>query len=237
MLALADDSYAEYSLAPQKWPLLPLPKNMIYVPLYRQGLAPTLRAISQQASFRLILFAETDYSCGPSSALALLRYWAWEQYKDVTEQELYGPMNCSSQNGTDPGPIAAYFVNYAHIEATYVNGNSTVDLHDLERAIDDGKPPIVDLQAWRVNNTVDWKTDWGDGHYNVLVGHDHDNLFFMDPSTGGRYAYIPKGQFVTRWHDIVGIYNTHAWHMVVFVEGTGNPHPKHPKHDTSSYED
>jgi hypothetical protein len=40
-----------------------LPKNAIFVPLYKQ---------------------QTDYSCGPSSCLSLLRYYDMNKYKSIT---------------------------------------------------------------------------------------------------------------------------------------------------------
>jgi hypothetical protein len=44
---------------------LSLPSNLIPIPLYRQ---------------------QTGYSCGPSSALSILRYWDWRRYEHVMEQ-------------------------------------------------------------------------------------------------------------------------------------------------------
>lgn len=74
-----------------------------------------------------------------------------------------------------------------------------------------------------------------DGHYNVLVGYDHENFFLMDPSTQGHYAYIPQSEFIDRWHDIVGK-NTKTERMVILVKGTRTPHPVTPKHPDATYE-
>lgn len=198
-------------------PNMTLPANLIPVPLYLQ---------------------QTDYSCGPSSALSLLRYWSYAKYADVTEQQLYGPMGTTPQNGTDPGPIAAYFRDYAGIPAVYVRGNASVTIARVKQAIDDAQPPMVDLQAWRDNDTVVWATDWNDGHYNVVVGYDSTNLYFMDPSTDGQYAYIPTDEFVTRWHDLEGVNNVKVWHMLIVVRGTDTPTPAPPPEGaTASYED
>jgi len=192
----------------------PLPKNLIPVPLYLQ---------------------KTSYSCGPSSALSLLRYWEWKTYAHVPEKDLYARMNCSADEGTDPGPIANFFNVYANIPATYVNG-SNITLSMLEKAIDDKKPPMVDLQAWS-DGPVNWKTDWDDGHYNVLVGYDETNFFFMDPSTDHTYAFIPKDEFFIRWHDVEGTDNHKVYHMVIFIEGTQTRHPVNPKHPYATKED
>ena len=50
---------------PKDYPSLPLPANMLYVPLYLQ---------------------QTNYSCGPASVLALLWYWKWNEFRNTTEQ-------------------------------------------------------------------------------------------------------------------------------------------------------
>src|SRR5205823_4615259 len=65
-----------------------------------------------------------------------------------------------------------------------------------------------------------WATDWDDGHWVVAVGYDKNNLYFMDPSTAGRYTYIPKAQFLERWHDIMGKDNKHVQHISIFIKGT-----------------
>jgi hypothetical protein len=145
-------------------------------------------------------------------------------------------MNTSSSDGTDPQPIADYFNHVAKIPAVYVQGKNNCTLELLRGQIDSGRPPIVDLQAWTDNPPVDWKTDWIDGHYNVLVGYDHEHFFFMDPSTEHYYAYIAQHEFLERWHDIVGV-DTHTWHMVILVKGTDKPHPIPPKHHEASYEE
>src|SRR5258708_37879407 len=60
---------------------VPLPARIIPAPLVRQ---------------------KTDYSCGNVAALSLLRYWKHEEWKQVPESALYGPMGTTSQDGTDP---------------------------------------------------------------------------------------------------------------------------------------
>ncbi len=78
-------------------------------------------------------------------------------------------MHTTPENGTDPQPIADYFVQYAGIPAKYIHGNGTSTVDRLMKEIDHGRPPIVDLQAWRLNDSVMWNTDWDDGHYNVCT--------------------------------------------------------------------
>ena len=86
---------------------------------------------------------------------------------------------------------------------SYVHGDVT--LAQLERAVDAGQPPIVDLQAWR-DVEHPWTEVWDAGHYAILVGYDAEHLFFMDPSvlTAAAYAYMPRGELDERWHDLAG---------------------------------
>jgi predicted double-glycine peptidase len=169
-----------------------VPDSIVRVPLVRQA---------------------TDYSCGDASALALLRYWRWDDYASVGEEALYAPLGTTEKDGTDPQPIAAYLNGVAGVSADYRH-DASVD--ELYAAVDRGEPPIVDLQAWQ-STARDWDTDWDDGHYVVLVGYDAQRLYFMDPSTPHKYAYIPLAQFESRWHDTVGKHNAHAQHMAIFV--------------------
>jgi predicted double-glycine peptidase len=182
-----------------------LPENMIPVPLVAQ---------------------KTDYSCGDASALAILRYWLNDTWKQRPETDLYKPLGTTSKDGTDPRPIATFLAGQAGLSADYVSGEADVTTDDLEAAIDGGDPTIVDIEAWQAvahaQDMKPWATDWIDGHYVVLTGYDADNYYFMDPSTTGRYAYIPKAQFAKRWHDVLGT-SQHVQHMTIFVHGGTTP--------------
>jgi len=183
-----------------------LPPGIIPVPLVRQS---------------------TDYTCGDVSTLAVLRYWKHDAWANVTEMSLYMPLMTRSGYGTDPQPIADFLNAQPGIYAQYRTQADGVDLSSLERAIDAGEPPIVDFEAWQspgsVNDPKPWATDYDDGHYSVLVGYDADNLYFMDPSTIGHYAYVPRAEFLDRWHDTVG--SSSLQHMVIFVHATTAPTP------------
>jgi hypothetical protein len=118
---------------------------------------------------------------------------------------------------------------------------------DLEDAIARGEPAIVDIEAWQdqphISKFRDWETDFEDGHYVVLIGQgkaklpppesrkpghgdvkgpstEQDVFFFMDPSTTGNYTYIPKAEFLTRWHDVLSDgngQNLQAQHVAILV--------------------
>lgn len=169
-----------------------------------------------------------SYSCGDAVTLALLRYWKSAEYRHTLESALYGPLHTTPQEGTDPQPMANFLARVPGLQAEYrADGASAVELADLERAVDRGDPPIVGIQAWQeVKSASDlrpWSADWDDGHYVVLIAHDSQNLFFMDPSTAGHYTYIPRADFPERWHDVVGPEHAHASHMTIFVHGMTTP--------------
>jgi predicted double-glycine peptidase len=178
-----------------------LPANALAVPLVRQ---------------------ETNYSCGDAVVLALLRYWKQDQYAATKESALYAPLETTAEDGTDPHPMGAYLSSLG-LGADYRDGVETT-LRDLESAIDRHEPPIVNLQAWRdeQTNKADWATDWDDGHYVVLVGYDSARWYFMDPSTDGEYAFMPKAELEDRWHDVVGPASVHTQHITLFVHGDGS---------------
>jgi predicted double-glycine peptidase len=178
---------------------LRLPANVVHVPAVKQ---------------------RTDYSCGAAATLALLRLWRGDAYARIEEEELYGPLHTTPASGTEPEPIADYLHDVAGLDATYRHGDVT--LAQLERAVDAGQPPLVDLQAWR-DAEKPWSEVWDAGHYAVLVGYDRDHLFFMDPSvlTVGAYAFMPRGELNERWHDLAGPRDERLERMVIFVDGHG----------------
>ena len=172
---------------------------------------------------------KTSYSCGDAAVLALLRYWKHQEYKQVPETALYGPLGTTARDGTEPYAMAAWLDALPGLRAEV--RDTSPSLADLERAVDRGEPPIVDIEAWQdvpsVNDLKPWPTDWVDGHYVVLVAYDAANFYFMDPSTGRHYAYIPRRELLDRWHDVVGKRRTQ--HLVIFVSGATEPYtPDHP---------
>jgi hypothetical protein len=76
---------------------------------------------------------------------------------------------------------------------------------------------LVAFQAWTDEQNPKWKEITEDGHYSLIIGVSEENIFLMDPSTLGRYTFIPKQEFLDRllsfkkfeikyyrWHDYDG---------------------------------
>lgn len=79
----------------------------------------------------------------------------------------------------------------------------------LEASINAGNPILALTQAWTFLNAAEYDVNayengWASGHYVVIVGYDEDNFYLMDPSTLGTYAFVPRAEFLKRWHDYDG---------------------------------
>lgn len=171
-----------------------------------------------------VITQNTDYSCGDVATLALLRFWKHDEYARTDESALYGPLGTTAADGTDPRSMAAFLGGVPGLAAEFSRGTATVG--ELFASIDRGEPVIVDLEAWQaVRRAADlkpWESDWDDGHYVVLMGYDADVFYCMDPSTPSHYAYIPRPEFESRWHDVLG--TEQVQHMAVFVHSITVPY-------------
>jgi predicted double-glycine peptidase len=171
---------------------------------------------------------ETPFSCGDAVVLALLRFYEPGRYDHVLEASLYSPLRTTSEDGTEPASMTAYLGHEPGLSAKtrWSTPSSYVSLDEIERAIDRGEPPIVAIQAWQsVRDDKDlrpWAEDWDDGHYVVVVAYDSNRIYFMDPSTEHRYAYVLLPEFMDRWHDVLGRAKVHAQHIAIFVVSSGN---------------
>jgi hypothetical protein len=150
----------------------------------------------------------------------MLRYWRWETFSTVDEMSLHMALRTTETQGTEPEPIVEYLREIVGLDAEYRHGDVT--LAQLERAVDAGQPPIVDLQAWRDDGRP-WRDTWDAGHYVILVGYDAERLFVMDPSvlTTGAYAFLPRAELDERWHDLAGMDELRLERMAIFVRGPG----------------
>lgn len=168
-------SFALSSFALTSRQEISLPANLIKVPLVRQG---------------------TDYTCGISALQAILAYYGDETREDVLAKSL----GARPDEGTSYKAIAAE----ARARGFDVSIEKNATLESLTNWLRKGKPVICLIQAWKSDERTSsefYATDYDDGHYVVAVGFDEDNLYFMDPSTLGNYAYIERREFLARWHD------------------------------------
>ncbi len=147
------------------------PSNLIKIPMTRQS---------------------TDYTCGVAALQSVLMYFGDEYREDVLSKDLKA----------DPEQGTAYkeIVRLAESKGYKVDVFKNMTIENLKKLIDSRKPVICLIQAWP-EHKVDYETDWEDGHYVVAIGYDEKNVYFMDPSTLGNYSFIPRVEFMKRWHD------------------------------------
>jgi predicted double-glycine peptidase len=155
-------------------PQAKLPSKLIRVPLTRQG---------------------TDYTCGVAALQSVLGFYG-EEYR---EDELSKRLHADPKDGTDCHRIE----RFCRSRGFSTQAKTGMTLDELRAANNQGRPVIVLLQAWSEHPT-NYSSDWDDGHYVVAIGCDAHNIYFMDPSTLGHYAYVPKNEFLKRWHDTNG---------------------------------
>lgn len=137
----------------------------------------------------------TGYTCGVAALQAVLGYYGVE----VREDTLSHAVKSTKQRGTAFSEIALYAAHHG----CCVKVQKQMSLGELEELLEQRKPVILAIQAW-AEKERDYSQDWDDGHYVVAVGCDQQNIYFMDPSTLGRYTFIPKSELESRWHDSDG---------------------------------
>ena len=158
----------------------------------------------------------TGYSCGAAALQAVLAFWGTSERED----RLMARLHTSPEQGTSPENIVAV----ARAYGLQADLRENLNLEDLETGLRQGFTPIVDLQAWRDSQARPWAETWDDGHYMVLLGMDARHLYFEDPSLLGSRGFIPRREFVERWHDYEGDPPLDARdrayrHMAIFIRG------------------
>ena len=141
----------------------------------------------------------TEYSCGAAAVLSVLRRFAPDRFAETTECDLYEPLGTTPEDGTEPQAMAHVLARELRLKARV---RYPVEIADLERAVDQDEVAIVAVQAWR-EGKISYADDWDDGHYLVVAGYDAKAILFMDPATPGTYGFIPRAEFLARWHDVL----------------------------------
>jgi predicted double-glycine peptidase len=141
----------------------------------------------------------TEYSCGAAALQAVLGYWG----RDIGEEDLMELLNTDSDSGTFPDDI----IRVSHqmgLEAEYSENLTLTDIEDFMR---EGKPVMIDCQAWRsVSEYNDsWAVEWDNGHWMVIIGLDKEYVYFEDPYILGSRGFMSRPEFLERWHNPRGL--------------------------------
>ncbi len=192
-----------------------------------------------------------SYNSGVACVQSILRYTKYEF--DIREDNLALALGSTEENGTSWHSIVDY-LNSVRLDDSdkqwfEVTKKEHMTVDDLINELKQGHPVICDIQAWNWDENeeyrmdLDYSNEWECGHYVVAVGFsnpanadgqgpnmDYENkcIFFMDPSTGGNYTYIPQDKLVARWHDYNYDENNQRYDLiqmglVVNICGTDTP--------------
>jgi len=138
----------------------------------------------------------TDYTCGAASLQAILAYYG---VRDDSESVLAQELHTDPQFGTDTSDI----VRVARASGLAAEQREGMTLHDLEELVLRRVPVMVAYQAWRDEDaTGPWANEWERGHYSVVIGLDAENVYLEDPVLIGEVGFIPRAEFLERWHDV-----------------------------------
>lgn len=135
-----------------------------------------------------------DYDCGVKALQTVMAYYG--EY--VREDELIEELGADHDGTRVERVIAA-----AESRGFRVEAREHLSLRALRRWIDKGWPVIVLVQAWadRYMTRKDWREDYEDGHYAIVIGYEKGILIFEDPSSFRR-TWMKVREFLSRWHDI-----------------------------------
>lgn len=135
-----------------------------------------------------------DYDCGAQALLTVMNYYN----VDVRGDELMKALG-TTENGTSPQAMITTARRYGF----EVGHGTQWSLNQVKQYVAAGIPVIVLLQAWadRYMTIDDWRRDWNDGHYAIVIGVNKDVLLFEDPASIRR-TWLREREFLARWHDM-----------------------------------
>lgn len=135
-----------------------------------------------------------DFDCGAKALQVVMAYYGI----DVREDELLEELQCDKY-GTPLGNMISVAEKYGF----QVAASNGVFLDTVKQYLDEKHPVIVVVQAWaqRYMTLEDWKVDYDDGHYVIVIGYDDRIIIFEDPASF-RKTWMTEEEFLVRWHDM-----------------------------------
>lgn len=135
-----------------------------------------------------------DFDCGAKALQIVMAYYGI----DVREDELIGELKCDA----DGVPIQN-MISVAEKRGFNVVAKCGVSLETVKQYVDENHPVIIIVQAWAERYMVleDWKEDYDDGHYVIVIGYNDKIIIFEDPASFRR-TWLTEEEFLVRWHDI-----------------------------------
>jgi len=162
-----------------------------------------------------------DFDCGAKALQTVMAYYGVH----MREDELMTALG-TDQDGT---PVAG-IIAVARQQGFQVQADAQWALPDVKRFVDAGHPVIVLLQAWadRYMTAADWRKDYNDGHYAIVIDHACGVLLFEDPASFRR-TWLREREFLARWHDMDPRTHEKIEHFAMVLLGK-QPAPKTVEH-------
>jgi ABC-type bacteriocin/lantibiotic exporter with double-glycine peptidase domain len=159
-----------------------------------------------------------DFDCGAKALQLIMAYYG----VDVREDTLLDELKCSSR-----GTPLKNIIPFAEKSGFYVEAKCGVSLETVKEYINKNNPVIVIVQAWanRPMTSEDWKTDYKDGHYVIVIGYTDSVIIFEDPASF-RKTWMTEEEFLVRWHDMDPTTETRLDQFAMVLLGK-EPAPQH----------
>lgn len=124
-------------------------------------------------------------TCGPAALKIVMDYLRWP----ISENYLGKLAKTTLNKGTSPQDLvrAAKKLNFKAEERQHL----TID--DVKKLINEGNPIICNYQ---------YKPEFGEGHYAVLIGYSDTDFVFSDPSENKGYTTIKIDEFMNQWYEL-----------------------------------
>lgn len=136
-----------------------------------------------------------DFDCGVEALQGVMAYYGIDERADALMKAL----------GTDAklGTSMESMLTIAESRGFVVETGTNWTLETLKHYLDQGHPVIVSMQAWadRPLTLKEWRENYEDGHYAVVIGYDDSNYYFEDPGSFHR-TWLKERDFLARWHDV-----------------------------------
>lgn len=140
-----------------------------------------------------------DFDCGAKALQLVMAYYGIDIRQDELMQEL--------GTGAD-GTRVERMIAVASAKGFQVDAREHWTLKEVKQSLHAGHPVIVLLQAWadRYMTLKDWRNNYADGHYAVVIGYAKGVLLFEDPASFRR-TWLRDYEFLARWHDLDPVRN------------------------------
>ncbi|MDD4877210.1 MAG: cysteine peptidase family C39 domain-containing protein [Dehalococcoidales bacterium] len=159
-----------------------------------------------------------DFDCGAKALQLVLAYYGL----DIPEINLLEEMKVSTE-----GTPLKNMMAVAEKHGFKVYAKCYFTLQKVKEYVDKNIPVIVLVQAWakKLMSLEEWKHDYDDGHYAIIVDHYGSVLVFEDPASFSK-TWMTEKEFMARWHDVDTTSNAKLEHFGMALFGK-EPSPKH----------